>query len=447
MMPCGDWNRVHAGAAQRAPPAPPLSIIAYGVAVFIIGATAFTRVYYLNYAVQAFGAFLAFVYLLYTLQARAYLSMEVFFYAAFVAWGVTGAFAALSPELFRSRLITVFQIWVLMVIVCGQTSGRRELSFSLLALLVGVAIVGAASILSGSYREAEEGARRLTGLGQDVNYFGVLMIFATIVLMYFWVIPGRLGRVKYLLLGVPMVLATMACILSGSRGSVAGMGVLYLLWIWFCFRKTMLRQGRVLLAVMLVLAIGGYAFVSYAARAGVGQRFERTWESVRGGRVEGSTRTRLEMYRIGLDLILRSPLVGVGLGNFILHTPGYKVAHSDWTEVSATTGLPGAVAYFAIYAVLWVRAGRIRRDGSDPVAASVAGLTRAVVLTVLFLGLGGPYYASKEGWILLGSLIGYTNVVWQGLRSRAAAGPVSGVMAGRRSLPPARLPAGGGCST
>ncbi|MBE3117378.1 MAG: hypothetical protein IMZ50_01310, partial [Candidatus Atribacteria bacterium] len=272
----GNWNAAEAPVLQSAPPAPPLSIIAYGVAVFIVGATAGSGIYGLNYVVQALGAFLAFLFLLYALRARAYLSTEVFLYAALVGWAVTGAFVVQSPELFWTRLFSMFQIGVLLVIVCGQTRGRRELSLSLFALLVGVVIVGVGSVLAGTYQEAEE---RLTGLGRNANGFGRLMIFGTMTLMYFWMMPGRLRWLKYLLLGVPMVLAAMGCALSGSRFSTLGLGLLYLLWVWFCFRKSAAHQGKILLAVALGLAIGGYAFVSYVAGSDVGQRFVGAWET------------------------------------------------------------------------------------------------------------------------------------------------------------------------
>ena len=40
MLPGGNWDGAEAPALQSAPPAPPLSIITYGVALFIVGATA-----------------------------------------------------------------------------------------------------------------------------------------------------------------------------------------------------------------------------------------------------------------------------------------------------------------------------------------------------------------------------------------------------------------------
>jgi len=390
--------------------------------MFIVGAMAFSRVGGLNYAVRAVGAFLALLYLVYTLRGRTYLSTEVFLYAAFFGWATIGVFVARSPVLFWTKMFTLFQIWVLLVIVCGQASGRRELSLSLFALLVGAAIVGTASVATGSYREVAERGERLAALGTNANGFGRIMIYATVSLMYFWMMPARLGRVKYLLLGVPMFLAAVGCVLSGSRFSVLGLALLYLLWAWFCYRRSAAHQGRILLAVVLGLTIGGYAFVSYAAKAHVGRRFVAAWETIGGRRADSGTLTRMELYRFGLDLTLRNPFVGVGLDNFRVHT-GHLPAHSEWIEIPATTGLPGAAAYFAIYAVLWFRTGRIRRDGSDPVAGRVAGLTRAVVLTLLFLGLGATNYFSKEAWILLGSFIGYTNVVWHGVRAVAAGAP------------------------
>ena len=115
----------------------------------------------------------------------------------------------------------------------------------------------------------------------------------------------------------------------------------------------------------------------------------------------------------------------MGLNNFRLRSSVHRPAHSEYAEVAAATGLPGVVIYFAIYFLLWRRAGKVAKYSTDPSAVRIARLIRVFMLTVLFVGLGAPNYYSKPAWILLGSFIGYTYAVqparfagaWQGAYS------------------------------
>jgi len=405
-----------------------LSVLSYVVAIFVILAVAFSTVGSVNVAVKVLGVLLGFVFLLSSFRSRMLLPPEVFLYLAWFTWSLLGVLVAVSLFLFQAKAMTVFQIWVLLVIMTGYTNSRRKLSLVMLACFIAIAIVAVASVVTRSYTMgvAEE---RLTGLGRNSNGFGRMMVYATACLMYFWMLPTRWGRVKGVALVGLMALFAFGAVKSGSRFSLLGLALLYVLWIFFCYRGAVLRRPVLSVLALFGLIVGAYLFFAFAVEGSlVWRRMFNAWNTlVTGTKSEGSSRVRVEMYRLGGQILLEHPFIGIGLGNFLVVTGRGHSSHSEYVAVAACTGVPGALLYFAIYAVLWRRTRRIRKLTQDPHVKRVAGFTMAVVIVVLFVGLGAPNYYSKIVCILLGLLIGYTNVVWHALQQREGetAGPQS----------------------
>jgi O-antigen ligase len=64
-------------------------------------------------------------------------------------------------------------------------------------------------------------------------------------------------------------------------------------------------------------------------------------------------------------MIRSYPLVGVGLGNFLAHSPSEGYAHSDALEVASTTGIVGLLVYGGMYWTIIRRGWRLRRGLTD----------------------------------------------------------------------------------
>ena len=406
-----------AGAATR----PSLPFTALWVGPFILLAVTLSPLEYWNWVVKGLGILLGGAYLAYSIRARVLPNLEMIIFITWVAWALTGAFVAESGYLFWSQWATIFQIWVLLVIISGLTFAQRLLSFNLVWFLVAAFLLGGYSFVTGEFRRAatEGTVERVAGLAMNANQFGWIMLLATVAMAYFWMLPTRARALKYTVLSLGMAAAGVATVLSGSRKALIGLAVFYVLWLWFCYRRDALRRPVVMAMALGVLAVGALLMAQFAREMPVAQRFQETWDAFTGKRMGGGGMNRLDLYGIAWRLFLKSPVVGVGMDNFRLYSGG-AVAHSEYAEIAADTGLVGFVLYFAVFVVLWRRCGRIIKEHPDPLAVRVAGLARALLIVVMILNLGRYNYMDKPAWIVFGSLIGYTSAVWQSWRAQQA---------------------------
>ena len=397
-----------------------LPFLAFLVFIFIAVATGSAARFPWNYIVKISGAVLLAAFAIRWLTARIRLAPEVFLYLLWGIWSSAAMIAGANYALYVMSAGTVFQIWLLLVIIAGYTNNGRVLSFNLLAFLCGAAVVWLSGALSGSFESALEMQTRATGRSMDPNGFGWLMIVATVAMAYFWMLPTRWSMLKHATLATGMVSAAAAAVFSGSRFGILGMVLFYAVWLWFCYRGELFRRARVLLVAVLAASVGGFAFVSLIQRTTAGARLHETWLRLTGRTTTGGSAGRIEIYQEALSVIARHPLFGVGLNNFRLHSTHGAVAHSEFTEVAADTGIPGAMIYFTIYYLMWRRAGRIAKYSPDPGAVRIAKLVKAYLVVMLFIGLGAPHYYSKTAWIILGSFIGWSQAAWGKLREQIA---------------------------
>jgi O-antigen ligase len=410
---------------DQAPPARErVSVMWILLAIFIFGAVTVSLLEQWNYLVKGFGVVLAAAFLINSIRTPASISAEMILFIAWLTWALTGVFAAESSILFWYQWTTTFQIWVLLVIVAGFTDSRRALSLNMLSFLVGAIILGAYSYLTGEYQRAEAGETRVAGLAVNANQFGWIMVLTTAALMYFWMLPTRARLLKHAVLTAGLLAAGVAVVLSGSRTGMAGLGALYVCWLWFCYRKRLRREPLTVAVTVVGVIVLGVALLILMERTGALERFSESWRTWEGYRTGGrSTATRMNLLRVAWDLVWEHPLTGVGLGNFRIASKTMYVSHSEFAEVAVSTGLPGFLMYFAIFYVLWRRTGRLMKYSDDPTAVQTAGLIRAVILAMLLADLGRWNYYDKTMWVVLGSFIGYTVSAWNALRARLPQAP------------------------
>jgi O-antigen ligase len=352
------------------------------------------------------------------------ISPEIILFIAWLTWALTGVFAAESSVIFWTQWTTTFQIWVLLIIVAGFTTSSKALSLNMLAFLIGTFILGAYSYLTGEYARAEARETRLTAMAMNANTFGWVMVLATAALLYFWMLPARWRWLKYALLAGGLMAAGAGVVLSGSRTAMVGLGALYFFWVWFCYRKRLLREPLTVAVTVVAVVVLIVLLLSLMERTGGLERFSSSWQILGGHQTgEGSTGTRIRLIKVAWDLLWEHPFTGVGLANFRIASGMWLYAHNEFAEVAATTGAPGFVLYFAIFYVLWRRTGLLAKHTDDPTVARTMGLIRAVILVYLLTGIGNIHYYDKSMWIVFGSFIGYTAAAWNALRARLPQAP------------------------
>jgi O-antigen ligase len=80
----------------------------------------------------------------------------------------------------------------------------------------------------------------------------------------------------------------------------------------------------------------------------------------------GSAQQRVELLERGLDLSLRHPIIGLGMGNFHIYSIHEKVAHNGYVETAAELGMIGLLAYLIIILAPLRGLAKIERERVKP---------------------------------------------------------------------------------
>lgn len=388
---------------------------------FIIGAVAVTALPGWNLAVKAIGIVLAIAFLISILRARMRVAPEPVLHFTWVAWCLVGVFVMVSSLVFWEAWITVIQISAMFLIMSCYSVSRKTFTFSMLMFFLGFVILAASGYVSGEYERSEDVGTRLASLSLNSNVFAWVMVLSLVMLAYFWMQKTRLAWLKYTALGIGMSLVAVQVVLSGSRMGLLGMAVFFAAWVWFCYRRVMFRRLHILIIVTSAALVGGglfipYLLASHTAWERVGFVFS-FWET--GYDPEGSARARFALLQDAWTVFSQNPLVGVGLSQYAMHSSKHYMTHSELGEIGTSSGLPGLIIYLAIFVILWLRCGKIRKHSPDTHAADVAGLVRTLLIVMLAVSLTTIFFYDKATWIMLGCMVGYTNRLWHDLRDTA----------------------------
>ncbi len=200
-------------------------------------------------------------------------------------------------------------------------------------------------------------------------------------------------------------------VVSQSRSAWLGAGVEVLLFTALFAARAPRRLVAALGAVSLVVLIaGGVWFATQGVTV------------VDSPSIQHRVDDRLEIWRQGSELLRRSPMGGIGFGQFEHHYvalrkvgPGFSIGHSHnvFLQAALDTGLIGAAAYAALIGVLLATACRVANglDGPARLAGAagglallgvhVFGLTDAVALGATI----GVFQWVASGFILMASAV------------------------------------------
>jgi len=131
---------------------------------------------------------------------------------------------------------------------------------------------------------------------------------------------------------------------------------------------------------------------------------------------DASAQSRFDLTRDALDVMLKHPLLGCGMENWVNVAPEYgwprgKRVHNTWAEIGATLGVPGFVAILMFYGSCCLRLFPLARERTPVDDPWIRGLARAVIAStagfvvsasaVTLDRLEMPYYIMLIGMGLL----------------------------------------------
>ncbi len=213
---------------------------------------------------------------------------------------------------------------------------------------LGWAFILAIGTLECAALAAKTGGPVLVTSTYDRNDLAFVMICGLPVVVSLWVVAR--GMARWLLLAMSL-LALATIIATQSRGGFVTLVVVAPLILFRVpSRVPFMRVG------ILVL---GVAFFAAMASQSYWDRISTTWssEGVTDGYLKGGLETaRWELWKTGMGIVMRNPILGVGAGSFPL-AEGATHAHGKWTaphnsyiQIAAELGLGGLALYlFLLY--------------------------------------------------------------------------------------------------
>lgn len=114
-----------------------------------------------------------------------------------------------------------------------------------------------------------------------------------------------------------------------------------------------------------------------------------------------STLTRLEAWKIMLEIIKVNPVFGLGMANYYFYTPlfpilGYKIkfnSHNNYIDIVAQTGLVGLLCFLWLFGELWLLGWRMRNQVPE-------GFPRAYVIGALGGLVGTLALGALGDWVI-----------------------------------------------
>jgi O-antigen ligase len=371
----------------------------------------------LNYLVKGLGVICFVAYLMAAIRGTFVLPKEVMLFFAYVAWSSLGIFTAKAPTLHRITFFTILQFSVMITIIAHYSNNIKMTRILLFSVLVGAAIVGTASFVTGQYQRATLGGDiyRATSLGINANTFSMTLVFAAAILLYLFE-TWKSWIMKVVAIGL-MLLIALLIIASGSRAGFVSFVLLLPTWFFISYRKEIIKRPAVaILTLIMLLAALGFLF-SRVAGTHMQERLDIMLQARETGG-GGSIQIRVTMLKEGLAIIKSHPLFGVGLNHFLLYSSSESYSHNNYVEVFCNSGIPGGILYYSIFVVLWLRLRRLSKLSMESRAKGFVNMAKAFVIIRLVSDIATMSYSRKISWIIVAILVGFSYQLEQKVKAR-----------------------------
>ena len=223
------------------------------------------------------------------------------------------------------------------------------------------------------------GYGRATGMFTNSNALGFMMWYSIVSCTFLiYLIKKRLIW-KAALLGV-IGLCIWILLSSGSRKSAIAVVIFGFTFLFLISKSTkkILALGGIGVLSLIYISFGEQLLGATA----LGQRID-------ADNVERSGEHRFELISEGVTFFVNNPLLGIGLGSFTYYSEHKKMAHNDYIEVLASTGLFGFLIYILLY-YFFYKNNRVLMKHED--THKLGALLQAFLVGFLFLNMGRPAF-------------------------------------------------------
>jgi O-antigen ligase len=215
-------------------------------------------------------------------------------------------------------------------------------------------------------------------------------------------------------LSLLVVLSSGTLLLTQSRTALISIGIALFLLAWAASRRVGLAITVATLAAALAVVIAA------GPQQAVDKLLGQSGTAISAGNSIQSLQGRTELWSRALYGIEDFPITGIGMGTFgkvmpvmypsFLVSPDMEIghAHNQFLQAGLDLGLPGLVAYIAIWLLSAALAVTAWREAHDSWSRTVAaGIAASLLASLIFGMIDAVVLVSRPGvffWALLGVL-------------------------------------------
>lgn len=259
-----------------------------------------------------------------------------FYIGLFTLLAIISIIPASNKELALEAFSTYIKSAILFFLIINLIDSPQLIRYTLwiIVLMAAVnAVYGISSFFSNALL-----AGRVSALREDPNNLAIILVSAVPLTMS--LLKQEKGLLAKMILFASGISIIVTVALTYSRGGMIAL-IFVLLWLLYNERKNRL----VMVVFIIILAIIMYLFI---------EEFSHYQKLIRLVVKDQSFIQRLKLYRGGLRMFMAHPLIGVGLGNFIVWSTRYTglilalYAHNIFLHIAAETGIVGLFAFVLI---------------------------------------------------------------------------------------------------
>jgi len=226
----------------------------------------------------------------------------------------------------------------------------EKLERTLLAAIAGAAVTSLYVIRE---FQASGGTNLRPGyIAGDANYFATCTLLVMPMALYFVKLKGASWRRWFC--AVSLLIMAVAFTLASSRGGLVGLCVAI---VYMVLRSGQSRRSAIAIAIVLL------PLLLFSPASPLQRMLHPNYGDFVGAEV------RREFWRAGMEMIANHPFTGIGLGNFTAQSMSKEVAGfqgiacNTFLEVAAELGIPGLLAYCAVFVGALLSAGKLAVAG------------------------------------------------------------------------------------
>lgn len=284
---------------------------------------------------------------------------EIYFYSFFIIWALISIFYSLNKTealVTFNQYFTVFICFIIIRIFLNQINNGEKFILNLLLVFLVIEICLSLTPILSDLEKNNLVFRsvKYSGATANVNITAFSLLYKTPILLYF--LNTSNNYIKKGLLSILLFLVVFIISILGSRASYIGLAVSSLGLIYYliiCNKDFSYRIKHFFLGFSPLLIAG---LLNLYLLNNKGEDIISRASTININTTDGSVDQRLKYYAHTIEQFAKTPIKGVGIGNWKLYSIDYNKkdingfivpyhAHNDFLQILVELGILGIVFY------------------------------------------------------------------------------------------------------